>query len=264
MISAFFASISAWLLFLIVVVGSMILACVSLLLIRQQEEKVLVEIHDNEAIGFIFATVSVVYAVLLAFLVISVWESYGSAQHAVADEAAAIVTTARYSASFPEPIRSKVHDQLHLYTEMVMNDEWRMMQHPSAEQSGAGQARSAIQNIWDLVQQKLPQDAITADALNSVTELSKDRLLRLVASEDAIPDYVWIVILVGGVIVVYFGLILHVENPRLHMILIILLTISVATCIWLLAIINVPFSGDIQVSDAPLRYALQVIDALPR
>ncbi|SRR5579884_4247092 len=264
MISAFFAGTSAWFLFLIIVVGSVLLACVSLLLIRQQREKVLVEIHDNEAIGFIFATVSVVYAVLLAFLVISVWESYGAAQRAVADEAAAIVTTARYSASFPEPIRSEVHDQLRLYTKMVMNDEWRMMQHPSEEQSGAVQARAAIQNIWNLVQQKLPQNAITADALNSVTELSKDRLLRLVASEDAIPDYVWMVLLVGGAIVVYFGLLLRVENPRLHMVLMILLTLSIAICIWLLSIINTPFSGDIQVSDAPLRYALQVIDALPR
>jgi hypothetical protein len=263
-ISAFFASTAYWLLFLIIVVGSMVLACVSLLFVRQQREKMLVEIHDNEAIGFIFATVSVVYAVLLAFLVISVWEAFGTAQHAVANEASAIVTTARYSASFPEPVRSEVHDQLRQYTELVLNQEWQMMQKPTEDPTGSIEARNALQNVWDLVQQKLPPNAINADALNSVTELSRYRLLRLVSGEDVIPDYVWLVLLTGGIIVVYFGLMLRVENPRLHMVLVALLTASIAICLWLMAIVNSPFSGEIQVSTAPLNYALNVIDSLPR
>lgn len=264
MISALFSGMQVWLLFVILVFGSVILACTSLVCLRQKREKMLVEIHDNEAVGFVFATVSVVYAVLLAFLVVSVWEAFGAAQHAVADEAAAIVTTARYSASFPEPIRREVHDRLLDYTNLVTTKEWAMMRSPSEENMGSARARDDIQGIWDVVQQKMPPNAVSGDALNSINDLSRDRLLRLLSSEDVVPDFVWLVLLGGAIIVIYFSLLLRVENPRLHLVLVALLTASIGLCIWLMAVINSPFSGELQVSTAPLKYAIGVILSLPR
>src|SRR5689334_11035300 len=46
---------------------------------------------NNEVAGFKFATVGVLYAVLLAFAVIVVWEKFGDAESHVADEAGAAV-----------------------------------------------------------------------------------------------------------------------------------------------------------------------------
>ena len=44
---------------------------------------------NNEIAGFKFATVGVIYAVLLAFSVIVVWEKFNDAQTTVAGEASA-------------------------------------------------------------------------------------------------------------------------------------------------------------------------------
>src|ERR1700710_2530040 len=50
---------------------------------------------NNEVAGFKFATVGVLYAVLLAFAVIIVWEKFSEAENATAQEAGAIATLYR-------------------------------------------------------------------------------------------------------------------------------------------------------------------------
>jgi hypothetical protein len=50
---------------------------------------------NSEVAGFKFATLGVLYAVLLAFAVIVVWERFHDAEHAVAAEAGAAATLYR-------------------------------------------------------------------------------------------------------------------------------------------------------------------------
>ena len=53
---------------------------------------------NNEIAGFKFATVGVIYAVLLAFAVIVVWERFSEGEGAVLQEASAAATLYRLSA----------------------------------------------------------------------------------------------------------------------------------------------------------------------
>jgi hypothetical protein len=82
------------LLFILMVGGPVGLAWVGTLLFRRHK-KAPTDDKLNEVAGFIFAPVSVVYAVLLAFVVIIVWEQYLAAESAVSQEAAALITVAR-------------------------------------------------------------------------------------------------------------------------------------------------------------------------
>ena len=259
MISAFFSTIPSWLLFLVLVGGSIVLACISLSFIRSSREPVTQD-HSHDAIGFVFATVSVIYAVVLGFLVVSAWEAYDAAQHAVSNEAAAIITTARYSATFPEPMRSEIRDQLYLYTQSVVNDEWPMMQgDENVNVFASTRAITALQSTWNIIEQQNEPNAVTAGALNNVSNLTQPRILRIMSREGGIPDYFWLILLLGSTAVIFLSLILHVEDRKLHFTLVITLTCSIAICLWLIAVMNNPFGGSLQVSSSPLKYALHVL-----
>src|SRR5438309_12060450 len=123
---AFLDAIPAWLLFILIVGGSVGLTWAGTVLLRRRTTAPTVERH-NEVAGFIFATVGVLYAVLLAFTVIIVWEQYLSAESAVSQEAATLITVARDASSFPEPARGQVYDQLRAYAHFVIHEEWRTM-----------------------------------------------------------------------------------------------------------------------------------------
>jgi hypothetical protein len=125
----------------------------------------------NEVAGFIFATVVVLYAVLLAFTVIIVWEQYPAAESAGSQEAAALITVAHDASSFPEPERSQVYNQLRAYAQFVINEEWRTMDEATLEHEESTGALVAINTIWSIYRSLPPAkvDSHTTDSLDNLS-----------------------------------------------------------------------------------------------
>lgn len=263
LIVASFSNLPAGLLLIIVVCVPMALACGGLLLARRWMKKPEDEEHNILVTGM-FATVSLIYTVLLAFLIISVWETFHAASQSVSQEGAALITVARDTELLPQPLRGQILDQLHAYTVYVMNYEWDTMRRGTNEQEiAAPQALAASTNLWVLFRQ-LPPSTMNAEMLRSLDYLSEQRVARLMASQDGLPGIFWLVLIVGAILTISFSFILRVADARLHIFMVLLLTCTITLCLWLIVIMNDPFVGTMQVSSDPLKYALFVIDTLPR
>ena len=74
---------------------------------------------NNEVAGFKFATLGVLYAVLLAFAVILVWERFNDAEHAVAAEAGSAATLYRLALSMGEGLTRMPRGYEHLASSPV-------------------------------------------------------------------------------------------------------------------------------------------------
>ncbi len=70
---------------------------------------------NNEVAGFKFATVGVLYAVLLAFVVVVVWQKYNDAENVVSQEAGALAAIYRISADLPPEHMQHMHTALDGY-----------------------------------------------------------------------------------------------------------------------------------------------------
>jgi len=258
---AFLDKLPAWLLFLLMVGGSVVVAWFGTLLLRRLTTAPTDEKH-NEVAGFIFATVGVLYAVLLAFTVIIVWEQYLAAESAVSQEAAALITVAHDTSSFPEPARSQVHDQLRAYAQFVINDEWRTMDEGTLEHEESGGALAAISNVWSIYR-SLPPSQVDSHTTESLDNLSAQRAIRLQSNVAALPEVLWFGLVFGAVVTTCFCLVLHMKNVQLHAALTALLAGLIATCLWMIVMINHPFAGEMRVSTAAFQHAIYVIDSLP-
>src|SRR5271154_6131796 len=84
---------------------------------------------NNEVGGFKFAVVGVVYAVLLGFAVIVVWEKFRDAESAVAQEAGAAFTLYRLSDGLTAKQGDALRANLVSYLKSVVADEWPEMWH---------------------------------------------------------------------------------------------------------------------------------------
>jgi Protein of unknown function (DUF4239) len=259
---AFLYAIPSWLLFIIIVGGPVGLAWIGTLLVRRHTKAPMDEKH-NEVVGFIFATVGVVYAVLLAFVVIVVWEQYLTAERNVAQEAAALITVDRDTSSFPEPARGQVHDQLRAYAQFVINDEWRTIDEGTLEREESTDALAAINDVWSIYR-SLPPGKVDPHTTDSLDNLSAQRAIRLQSNVAALPDVLWVGLVIGAVVTICFCLVLHMKNVQFHAAMTALLTALIATSLWMIVIINHPFAGDLHVSTAAFRHAIHVIDSLPR
>jgi hypothetical protein len=83
--------------------------------------------RHNDVAGFIYAALGVIYAVLLALVVISVWEEYQGASETVEEEANSVAEIFWLGYQLPEPEGVHLQELARSYAEEVVNKEWPLM-----------------------------------------------------------------------------------------------------------------------------------------
>src|ERR687895_1532519 len=86
----------------------------------------------NDVAGFIYAALGVIYAVLLALVVIAVWEEYGTAKETVEQEANAAADIFWLADRLPESRGTRIQELCRSYAEEVVDNEWPLMEQGQA------------------------------------------------------------------------------------------------------------------------------------
>jgi predicted PurR-regulated permease PerM len=84
--------------------------------------------EHNDVAGFLYAVIGVVYAVLLALLVIAVWEQFQKANETVESEANATAEIAWLAHRLPEPEHHVLQEDARAYAQEVVDEEWPLME----------------------------------------------------------------------------------------------------------------------------------------
>src|SRR5919112_6179485 len=101
--------------------------------------------EHNDVAGFLYAVVGIVYAVLLALLVIAVWEQYQRALETVESEADSVADIAWLASRLPETERYQLQEDARSYAQEVVDQEWLLM-----EQGGLEGERGTPE-AWNLI-----------------------------------------------------------------------------------------------------------------
>ena len=88
--------------------------------------------RHNDVAGFIYAALGVIYAVLLALVVIAVWGEYDAANETVEQEANALAEIFWLGNRLPEPEGSHLQELRRSYAEEVAHKEWPLMEQGQA------------------------------------------------------------------------------------------------------------------------------------
>ena len=159
--------------------------------------------QHNDVAGFVYAVLGVVYAVLLALVVIAVWEQYQRARETVESEANAVAEIAWLAHGLPESDRHQLQEHAQSYAQEVVNEEWPLMEQ-AMEQEGRGtpQGWDLIDDMRATLQEVDPgteaEQALYAQGWDQVQRLADARRMRLVQSEEGMPAVLWAVLVFGG------------------------------------------------------------------
>src|SRR5215217_8930402 len=167
----------------------------------------------NDVAGFIYAALGVIYAVLLALVVIAVWEEYGAASETVEQEANAVAEIFWLGNRLPEPEGAHLQELVRAYAEEVVNKEWPLMEEGQAplmtQAPGTPAGWTIIDNIRASLQDFEPrakaEEQLYAEGLDQVQRLADARRTRLVASEEGVPRILWSVLIFGDIAAVGFA-----------------------------------------------------------
>lgn len=202
----------------------------------------------NDVSGFVYAAIAVLYAVVLGFAVISVWEQYREAESNANQEANAVGNIYRLAAGLPEPSRQVMQQSALSYATAVIEDEWPSLVRgdgPSAL------AASSLDQLWLSFHEAeftTPKEsAVYAQGLEQLDRLAGLRRERLVQAEGGLLGIMWGVLFGGAALTVFFPCAFGVESRLVHSLVIATLAATLGLLLFLTYDLNHPFRGDVHV-----------------
>lgn len=200
----------------------------------------------KEIAGFVYATIGVMYGVLMSFVCIAEWEQYSNARDVAQREATTVASLYHLAEGFDPPRRDLLEDLFRSYTTAVVNDEW-----PAMDKGGeSAQAWSLSDRIWqtyvgmpDTERQRIEYQ----QSLSLMSNFYSLRSERLLANRQHVPPVIWWVLAGGAVITIGFTYLFGVVSVRAQAVMTVALTTSIVGILFLIYTLDTPFSGDVHV-----------------
>jgi hypothetical protein len=241
---------------IVVVGGSLLLTLLARVVVRRLVSHETLARH-NDVAGFVYATLGVTYAVVLAFVVIAVWENYAATREVADQEASAVGVLYRLANGFPDPHRAAAQEAALAYAEVVVELSWPAMEDGEAPPPQAAAALDDLFAVYarpELVAAVNPEQY--GESLAQLGAVSANRRARVLASDSGLPDVLWVVLIGGGVLVVAFAFLFGVESPYSQAAIMGALTVTIAMLLFVVADAQHPFRGSFAVKPEGLESVL--------
>ena len=240
--------------FFIVSAVTTFLSLAGLYLVRRKySAEVLKENHEVAAI--IFNAFGLFYGVLVAFVVFVTWSGYDEATKNLQMEASEALDIFHTVSVFPESPKKIIQQGLREYLNEVYNDEVPKMAVGDL-QLYAGGAHNSLRVLFGQVDASaIPNRELYGEALRCLNNLAQYRRMRIFAGNDTVPPVIWLVLLVGGAIAVSYTFFFGMKNIRAQYLITMTLTVTVTSILFLVYVLDHPFTGTSRVSLEPLTKA---------
>ena len=206
---------------------------------------------NNEVAGFKFSVIGVLYAVLLAFLVIAVWENYNATETAIRNEAKAVGNLTQLSYALPEQEGSAIRASLSDYVQDVRQTEWATMALGVPSKTTANALAHLTQAVFDLHADQLKDHALFQQALHLLAAIEDNRNERLDSADGSVPPILWFVLIAGALITLGYPAFFGTSN----------MTATLAALVALALVptltLDFPFTGQVALTSDAFDAALQ-------
>lgn len=223
------------------------LAAVGVHFILQRRTKFETLRKSNDVAGFLFSAIATIFAVVLGFLVIIVWEKYDAAVSNAQIEVAAVSDLYRAVVAYPPAQRELIRRELHEYMDTVVEVEWPAMER--------GKSPTAAIRVLELiayhVEKFAPASMAESNAQNSsmaqVARLLDARRLRIHQNEPSVPRILWFALIVGASSLIFFTFLFGVENQASQLVMTGVLAVVIGLLFVVIYEFDSPFSGAVSV-----------------
>ena len=246
--------------------SGLLLLCISMafavggLILVQRYVPTSVRRQHNDVAGFIYAVLGVVYAVLLGLMVVAVWEDWEAATDRADQEASELAEVFWVADRMPESEGHRIQELVRSYARVVVQEEWPRMREGNSSPKAwelLDEIRAEVQNF----QPSTPaQQVLYEQGLERVHELADARRERLLDADQGLPAILWVVLIIGGIVVVGFTYLFGLDSTVVHLLMVAALALIIALVLFTVAELDFPFSGGIRIGPEAMEQALGRFD----
>jgi uncharacterized protein DUF4239 len=246
-------NVPAWWLLVIAVVVLPALAASIQWLIRRRAPSLASGEH-NDAVGFLGATAAVVYAIIVGFMVITLWENYVAAGDTVQNETVDLRDLVQFSGAFGPAAQNEIRQLVVQYGKSVTTMEWQEMAKGEASPATQKDFDQLITAVQSLRVRDPGQEEFLGTMLAQLDQVGKERQKRLELSGSQIPAAMWLAVILTSVVTIVFCLLFEVKSAWLRYLMIASVAAVISTILVLSLLLEYPFSGTIAVNPTPFEH----------
>jgi len=197
--------------------------------------------------------VMVFYALAVALIAVSVWQTYTDVARIISEEATSVGVLYRNVSSYPEPPRSRLQQNLRDYLDYVIHQAWPLQRRGQVPNGGVEKLNDFQKGLASFEPATEGQKLLHGETLRAYNQMIEARRLRLDAVVSGLPGVLWWVIIVGAIVSLSSTFFFQVEDARLQRIQVILLAIFIGLLIFMIFALDRPFRGELGVRPDPYQ-----------
>jgi hypothetical protein len=200
----------------------------------------------------------ILFALLVGFIAVEVWNNFDKAKVAVASEASALRAVVLLAKTFPEEERTRIYALIDRHIEEAINNEWPAMAKQRATLSTlrAKALIEALQHVLSLQPENDSQRTTQAEMVKALQTALDARRQRIVVSQSTVGKIKWAGILLQGLCTLVAIAMVHSDNRLACGIALTLFATGIALSLLLIGAYSRPFTGDISVRPDLLKQVI--------
>lgn len=214
--------------------------------------------ENHEVAAIIFNAFGLFYGVMVAFVVFVTWSGYSDATKNLEMEANEMDDIFHSTEAFPEPARKIIRQELLDYLKNV-DGELDQMSRGHVELHSGDAMPKLLSAFYHMDETLMPNKALYAETLKRLNKLAEYRRLRIFAGNDTVPAAIWLVLLIGGVFTISYTFLFGMKNIRAQYLITATLTVTITLILFLIYVLDHPFTGTSKVSAEPLKDVMTVM-----
>lgn len=206
--------------------------------------------RHNDVAGFLFSAVGVLYAVLLGFVVVVVWQKYDEIVANVQNEVDSVGNLYHSVDGYDALSRATIRHDLDTYARIVATVEWQAMaQGRGVPDTADGVLEDAAYRVDTFKPKDYKEFAAQQASIGNMQRLYDARRQRLIHSDATVPPILWFALISGALAMVGFCYIFGVENRPAQLLMTAILVALIGILFVVIQEFSTPFSGSVSISN---------------
>ena len=206
----------------------------------------------------------ILFALLIGFIAVEVWNNYDKAKGAVATEASALRAVVLLAGTFPEEQKTRIYALIDRHIEVAVNEGWPAMAGRRLTLSTLPTSLiAALQETLTLKPADDSQQIAQTEMVKAIHAAADARRQRIVISESSVGRVKWAGILLQGICTLIAIAMVHSDNRLACAIAMTLFATGMALSLLLIGAYSRPFVGEISVRPDLLKQVITKTTAPP-
>lgn len=209
----------------------------------------------NDLVGYVLSCFGVFYGLLLGLLAVAAYQNFRDVENVVSSEASSLSALATDVSAYPDPERKNLVWLLRDYTRDLVKIAWPNQRRGIVSKEGDYTMSAFHERLLRFDPLTAGQEIMHAETLKQYNHYLEKRQLRLLSVSTAIPEVMWIVVLVGALMNITLVWLFDMRLMS-HLFLGGMLACFLGMMIFLIASMDKPFRGDVSISADPFQEIL--------